>query len=81
MNERPMPEPIEQRIIDRMIRRIGSVWLHASGDLYTVRQITNRANDCAGYPCTVVYERTLSGEPYSMPATDWHHSMTLFIPG
>lgn len=78
MNERLMPEPIEQRIIDRMITSIGTIWRHRNGNLYIVTQISNRENNRAGSPCTVVYERIFSGEPYSRPAIQWHESFTFF---
>ena len=79
MNERPLPEPIEQYIIDRMVANIGTIWKHRNGNLYLVTQITNRENNLAGFPCTIVYERVFSREPYSRPAIQWHESFTLFV--
>lgn len=62
--------------IPEEVPAIDSCWLHNSGNIYCVRNISNSLSTSSRYPQTVVYEDT-DGGIWSRPLTEWHKSMTL----
>lgn len=62
--------------IPEEVPAIDSCWLHNSGNIYCVRNISNSSSTSARYPQTVIYEDT-DGGIWSRPLTEWHKSMTL----
>jgi hypothetical protein len=57
--------------------KIGSIWLHKNGNIYTVIAIANSASQFSTYPPTVVYIGG-NGNVWARALDSWHRSMSLY---
>lgn len=60
--------------------RIGSVWKHRNGNVYSVVLYTNVETGREDkYPHTIVYRNVHNGKHYSRKLSGWHRSMSLHV--